>query len=464
VTRIPYTPHPYQDLLTEDIFAHKRGNRFAGMGMGKTVSHLTAIDGMNLTDGTELTLVLAPKRVALSTWPREAAKWSHLTNIEVQPIVGSRAQRLKALRADANVFTVNYDNLPWLIAEFDDKRWPFKRVLADESRRLAGFRIKQGGVRSGALARVAHQEVEVWSNITGTPAPNGLKDLWGQQWFIDRGARLGKSFEAFKLRWYHRGYDGYGIVPADFAQEQIQNEIRDCTIALDPRDWFALEEPIVRNIYVDLPPEARRKYREMERTMFTEIFAHGMPRGIEAVNAAAKTMKCLQIASGTVWADTKAKITATVHEEKLDALESILSEAGGMPLLIAYQWVPSKEEILKRFPAFKFFDTAPETEDAWNAGKIPGLVLHPQSGGHGLNLQFGSNIIVYYDQWWDLEQYDQVLQRIGPVRQLQSGLNRNVWVYHLLARDTTDEDVMVRRESKREVQDILFEAMKRRSQ
>jgi SNF2 family DNA or RNA helicase len=465
MTRAPYTPHPYQDILTEHILEHPRGNRFAGMGMGKTVAHLTAIDAMNVAEGTVPTLVLAPLRVAKSTWPREAQKWDHLRNIEVSPIVGTPAERLRAIRADANVWTINYDNLPWLVNEFADTRWPYRRIIADESTRLKNFRIKGGGVRAAALAQVAHQECDVWSNTTGTPAPNGLKDLWGPQWFVDRGRRLGKTYEAFKMRWFHMSHTGYGVDPTDFAQEQIQNEIKDCTVALDPRDWFDLEEPIKKDVWIDLPLHARAKYRELERMMFTELKELVTQQGriVTALNSAALSMKCLQLASGTAWIDREHNLVSAVHDEKLEALESLLNEAGGMPVMVVYQWVPSKNAILKRFPAARFFDASAQTEDDWNAGRIPLLVIHPQSGGHGLNLQFGGNIICFYDQWWDLEQYDQVLERIGPVRQLQAGLNRNVWVYHLLARDTVDEDVRIRRESKREVQDILLDAMKRRS-
>jgi SNF2 family DNA or RNA helicase len=464
MSRTTYVPHAYQTLMTEHTLAHRRGNRYAGMGMGKTVASLTAIDAMNVEEGTELTLVLGPLRVIESTWPRECAKWHHLTEIEFQPITGPREQRLRALKADANVFGVNYENVPWLIREYADRRWPFRRVIADESRRLSNFRIKQGGKRSASLASVAHQEVGMWSNLTGTPAPKGLVDLWGPQWFVDRGASLGRTYTAFVQRWFSKAWDGYGVDPKESAQAQIQDAIRSTTIALDPKDWFDLEEPIVRNIKVDLPPEARRRYREMEKQMFTELTTPSGNRGVEALNAAAKSMKCLQIASGSVWVDTAAKLVSEVHEAKLDALDSLLSEAGGMPLLVVYQWVPSKDALLRRFPKFKFYDGKQSTEDNWNAGRYPGMVIHPQSGGHGLNLQYGSNITVHYDQWWDLETYQQVNERLGPVRQLQSGLNRNSWVYHLLASDTVDEDVLVRRETKREVQDILLDAMKRRQQ
>lgn len=459
-----YVPRPYQNLMLEHELAQARTAVFAGMGMGKTSSTLTAIDALNVIEGTVPTLVLAPLRVARSTWPREAAKWDHLTNIAVQPILGDAGARRWALKSDANVYTINYENLPWLIEHFaDQKRWPFGRIVADESTKLKSFRLRQGGKRSAALARVAHDSrVTHWINLTGTPAPNGLKDLWGQTWFLDRGVRLGRTYAAFKQRWFQRSYDGFDITPAAFAQEQIQNALRDITLSLDSKDWFTLEDPVVRRIEVELPYVARQRYREMERELFTWLKTKTQEHSVEVFTSAAKSMKLLQLASGTAWVSTDEKVYAPVHDEKLDALESILEEANGMPVMVAYHWVPSRERILARFPAARHFDGSLRTEDDWNAGRIPLLVLHPASGGHGLNLQHGGNIIVHFDQWWDLELYQQVNERIGPVRQIQSGLNRNVWHYLIVARDTVDEEVVARRESKREVQDVLLEAMKRR--
>ena len=464
--RIAYKPHGYQNIITQHICELRRGNRFAGMGMGKTVATLTAIDACNLADGTVPTLVLAPDRVARSVWPREALKWKHLEGISVSPIVGSAAARRQALKADANVWTINYNNIPWLIEEYADKKWPFPRIIADESTRLKNFRTRGGGgVRTTALARVAHQYVAWWSNQTGTPVPNGMKDMWGPQWFIDRGQRLGKSYKDFSMRWFHRAYDGYNIVPTDFAQEQIQDQIRDCSVALDPKDWFDVSDPIVRRVDVELPGAARDVYRRMEREMYALLQKDLQgDREVFAVNAAARTSKCLQIANGAVYYEEKATKWHHLHDEKLEALESIAEEANGMPLLVAYQWRSDAERILKAFPKARILDANPKTEDEWNAGKIPMLLAHPASAGHGLNLQDGSNILAVFGQWWDLELYQQIIERIGPVRQLQSGHNRNVWVYLIIARDTMDEDVMVRRETKRSVQDILIENLKRRQQ
>jgi SNF2 family DNA or RNA helicase len=430
------------------------------MGMGKTSSALTLLDALEEVERGPA-LVLAPLRVAKSTWPREAEKWEHLRGVRISPVVGSEDARITAIRRDANVYTMNYENLPWLVEYLErvKKPWPFTKVIADEATRLKNFRLRNGGQRAKVLARVAHQFVKHWINLTGTPAPNGLKDLWGQTWFLDAGARLGRTYDAFKQRWFQRSWDGFGLDPLQFADQQIHDKLRDICVTLDPADYFDIEKPLVRPVYVELPPRARAKYREMEKEMFTQIERDD----IEAFNAAARTMKCLQLASGTVWVDTESKRWAELHDVKLQALESIVEEAGGMPLLVRYHWVPSRERILKAFPGARLLGTDPKTIDDFGAGKIPMLVLHAASAGHGVDgLQDGTNILADFDHWWDLEQYDQILERIGPVRQVQSGHRRPVFRYPIIARDTVDELVLARTETKRAVQDLLLEAMKRR--
>lgn len=472
MTRRHFTPREYQVLMLQHMLEHPRNAVWASMGMGKTVGMLTALDSLHLAGDDLPTLILAPKRVALDVWPKEAQKWGHLRHAtEVVPVIGTEKERLTALRRDAPVFSINYDNLEWLVKTLGD-RWPFDKIVADEATRLKSLRLSyrtsskgkkflagQGGKRAAALGRVAHTgKVKRFIQLTGTPAPNGLKDLWGQLWFLDAGERLGRTHTAFMQRWFEKGYDGFTYTARKHAQEEIQGLLADICLTLDAEDWFDLEKPQVANVYVDLPPKARKLYDDMEKEMFAEIEEHP----VEAFNAAVKTSKCLQLASGNVWLDRDAGKWAAVHDVKLDALESISEEANGEPVLVAYQWVPSLERILKRFPHAKFLDDDPRTEERWNAGEIPMLVAHPQSAGHGLNLQDGGRRIVFYDHWWNLEEYMQIIERLGPTRQHQAGRNRVVWVHHIIARKTADDMVMERRESKREVQEILLAAAKRR--
>lgn len=456
---VQFTPRPYQHQMIGHALDLPRCALWAGMGMGKTLATLTALDGLTLTDPGPA-LVLAPLRVARSTWPDEAAKWAHLRNVEVSPVVGTPDQRRAALRRPANVFTTNYEQLPWLVEHFGD-RWPFRTIVADESTRLKGFRLRQGGQRTAQLARVAHAHADRFIELTGTPSPNGLTDLWGQAWFLDRGQRLGSSFKAFEDRWFQSISVGAHAAarelrPLPFAQEQIQDRMRDVALTLDPKDWFDLREPIVNTVRVALPAKARSAYRDMQRELFAAIGEHE----VEAANAAAKSAKCLQLASGSVWVDAAAGTYAEVHDAKLQALESIAEEAAGAPLLVRYHWVPSRERILRAFPKARMLDEDPQTIRDWNAGKVPMLVAHAQSAGHGLNLQDGGHHYVAFDHWWDLEHHQQITERIGPVRQLQAGHDRPVFHHYIVAEGTLDEQVMGRLESKRSVQDLLLEAMK----
>ncbi|VAK82427.1 SNF2 family N-terminal domain [Enterobacter hormaechei] len=330
-----FTPRPYQDLIINHEIDILRCNIWAGMGMGKTVATLTTLEDLFMAGAeTQPALVLAPLRVAASTWPDEAVKWGHLRNIEVQPIVGNAKARAAALaNSNASVFTINYDNLVWLVEELGSL-WPFGTVIPDESTRLKSFRLRGGGKRAAALGKVAHKHIRRWMNLTGTPAPNGLVDLWGQAWFVDQGQRLGRTYGAFTSRWFKSiqfpGQSWTKLEPFAHSQSEIQRALADVTISLDAADWFDIKEPIHNVIRVDMPPKARQQYREMEKEMFLELNGEG----IEAPNAAAKTVKCLQIASGAVYTDD-AGSWSELHDAKLQALDSILTEAagaGGLPL------------------------------------------------------------------------------------------------------------------------------------
>lgn len=456
----PFNPRPYQRTALEFLFEQDRCALFASMGLGKTVTTLTYLDGLNLSHPTK-TLVLAPKRVASSTWVDEADKWEHLSEISVSPIIGTQDERINALKADANVFTINYENLPWLIEHLGDK-FDFDTIVADESTRLKSYRGRGGGKRANALAKVAHTKAKRFIELTGTPTPNGLIDLWGQMYFLDAGQRLGRSHTAFINRWFKTisvGGNQFAkrYEPQDYAQVQIQCALRDICLTLDAKDYFDLGEHINITVDVELPSKVRDMYDKMEKEMFFEIAS----TEFEAMNAAAKTIKCLQIANGAIYPSDGGNFHE-LHDVKIQALESIVNESGGMPVLVAYHFKSDLARLLKAFPQGKHLDDNPQTIRDWNAGKIPVLFAHPASAGHGLNLQDGGNILAFFGHWWNLEEYQQIIERIGATRQKQAGHDRPVFIYHIVAKDTVDEIVMQRRESKREVQDLLLEAMKRR--
>lgn len=445
---------PYQSDMADFAVRTPRCALLARMGAGKTVAALSALDWLSLAEDVFPVLVMGPLRVARSVWPEEARLWA--PHLRVSTIVGDVEERRAALARPADIYTVNYEQLPWLVEELGG-RWPFRAVIPDESTRLKSFRIKQGGVRAAALAKVAHRASR-WINLTGTVSPNGLQDLWGQYWFLDEGRRLGLTFSDFEDRWFRMKRDGYGLEPLAHAQAEIEERIADLSYVFDPRVYFGVEEPIVTRVKVELPPKARGLYREMEKRMYMEI--EGNP--IEAFNAASRTIKCLQLANGAAYIDEAATQWSPVHDEKLAALESIVNEAAGAPVLVAYHFKSDLVRLRERFKQGRVLDAKPQTITDWNEGRIPLMFLHPASAGHGLSLQHGGNIIAFYGLWWDLEQHEQVIERIGPVRQAQSGYDRPTYVYYIVAENTVDEAVLERLATKAGVQETLMKALKER--
>lgn len=457
---LEFTPREYQAQSIAHIVDTPRCALWLPMGGGKTVSVLTALEHLSLVDDVYPCLIIAPRRVADTTWPDEVQKWAHLEHVRVSRVLGTAAERSAALNVQAELYTVNYENLPWLVEHLDGA-WPFKTVVADESTKLKGFRLRQGSVRAKALAKYARRTPR-FIELTGTPSPNGLADLWGQLWFLDQGERLGTSFSAFESRWFYAKKTGANMhavqqIPFPKAREEIEDRLGDICLSIDVAKYIDLREPVVSSVFVDLPEKARKLYKDMEKEMFISL---STGEEVEAFGAAAKTMKCLQLANGAIYTSEDGDFQE-VHNAKIEALESIVEEAGGAPVLVAYHFKSDLARLLKAFPKSRHLDDNPNTIRDWNKGRIPVLFAHPASAGHGLNLQDGGNIIAFFGHNWNLEEYQQIIERIGPTRQAQAGYDRPVFIYHIIAKGTVDEVVMARRESKREVQDLLMEAMRR---
>lgn len=476
-----FTPRPYGALMIDHLIEHPRAALWSFMGSGKTVNVLTALDALDLA-GHDVwpALAIGPLRVARKVWREETRKWEHTKHIDVQQIIGDASTREQAVAtlfgcAPSRLYTINYENVAWLVERLG-KHMPFRTIIPDESRRLKAFRLKQGGVMTQALAQIAwHPNVKRFIELTGTPSPLGLQDLWGQLWFLDQGKRLGMTYSGFESRWfgYKRVKDAINpnktkVQPIiqPHADAEIHGLVADLCLSINAKDWFDLKDPIQRTIKVDLPPDARRHYREMEREFFTQIEGHD----IEAFHAGAKSMKLLQLANGAAYLDEavvndedpKARAWREIHRAKTEALESIVEEAEGMPVLVAYQFQSDIPRILKAFPEARVLKTEKD-EDDFKAGKIPVLLAHPKSGGHGIDgFQAVTNIIAFYGNSWDLELRQQIIGRIGPERQMQAGLDRPVFVYDIVAEDTIDEDVLDRHATKISVQDALLAATKRR--
>ena len=467
-----FSPRPYQRLIENYAIEHERCNIFASMGMGKTSASIATFDTLRMFGEAKRALILAPKRVAMNSWPDEVVKWKEsFGHLRIAAACGTPAQRLSAIRSTPDILTTNYENIEWLIEQYGDD-WPFDIVFADESTKLKGLRISlqtsktgkefvagQGASRAKAIAKIAHTKVRRWVNLTGSPAPNGIVDCWGQQWFVDRGQRLGNSFSAFSNRWFRAvpGGDGYSqIEPMPHAQAEVERLLAQTSITVDAKDWFDIKAPIERHILIDLPPSARKQYDEMQKELFTWVANNPL----EAFNAGTKSLKCLQLASGSVILDKEGN-WAPVHDEKIEALKSIKEETNGENLLVAYQFRADRERILKAFPKARALDDNPRTLKDFQAGKIPMLVVHPANAGHGLDMQQSCRTLVDYSSGYNLEFDEQVIERVGPTRQLQSGFDRAVFRYRIIARNTLEQtSVLPRLKYKTSVQDSLKAAMK----
>jgi len=466
---------PYQLLMAQQVLDVPKCGLWSFMGSGKTVSVLTAIRTMMLSGSIQRpTLVVAPLRVAKHVWPKEVHKWEHLDHLRVSPVVGHGHHREAALLRPADIYTINYENFVWL-AEYYRYGWPFGLVVLDEATKVKSLRASirkndqgtewvqgQGGQRAKEILRTLHRfGTERVVELSGTPAPNGLKDLWGQIFLLDYGKRLGRVYDAFKERWFETDFNGWGMQPKVGAQQQIERQLKDICLSLRANDWFDVREPILHTIKVELPPEARTAYRKMEKELFTQVKGHN----IEAFNAGAMTQKLLQLASGFAYkdaAESAPRDFVNVHELKLDALEEIVEEWAGQPILVSYQHRADLERICARFKQARPLDQKTKTLEDWDAGKIPILVAHPGSAGHGLNLQVGSNVLVYYSSGWNYEEDAQIAERIGPVRQAQSGFKRPVFHYRIVVSDTIEEEVLDRLQTKCSINESLMKAMSRR--
>jgi SNF2 family DNA or RNA helicase len=436
---------------------NKRCAIWAGMGSGKTsaMEYLIALLKLLGDVQGEPWLVLGPMRVAKDTWPEDMARWEQFRDVRIVPLIGSPTQRLDKLKSKADIYTISYELAPWLVEHFGDK-WPFRNVIADESDRLKGFRSRQGGQRARSLGRIAHNLTDRWINLTGTPSPNGLKDLWGQTWFLDRGVRLGRTYSSFTDRWFRQSWNGFSIEPMPHSDKEIHAALQDICITIDTKDYFDLKDPIVTRINVKLPEKARKIYKALEKELFATL-ENG--ENVEVFNAAALTNKCLQLANGAVYTDYPEWVG--VHDEKIEALRSIMGESGGTPLLVSYAFKSDVARIKAAFPGAVEINST-EGMHAFRSGNASMGLAHPKSMGHGIDgLQNVTNILVRYGRGWNLGEEMQMLERIGPMRQRQGGYDRPVWVYDLVAADTIEEDAVDALVAKRNVQDALLRAMRR---
>lgn len=446
-----FEPHKYQEVAIEKIYSTPRVGLFLDMGLGKTVITLTAIDNlMNALFEVSKVLVIAPLRVAEDTWSKECVKWDHLKHLKISKVLGTPAQRRKALVAEADIYVINRENVVWLtneLSSFGDG-WGFDMVVIDE---LSSFKSSKSK-RFRALRKYITGSRRV-VGLTGTPAPNGLMDLWSQIYLLDGGERLGKTITGYRERFFVPNQRNvttiFNYKPKEHAERSINRLISDICLSMSADDWLEMPERLDNIRMVRLSDKEYADYEQFERDSYFQFLGGE----VTAASAAALTGKLLQYSNGAVYSEDKTYID--VHSRKLDELEEIINISNGKPILCFYNFRHDFERITERFP-FAVKMKGSDTIEAWNAGEIPLLVAHPASAGHGLNLQGGGNIIVWFGLNWSLELYQQANARL--YRQGQSA--ESVIIHHIVAENTVDERVMSSLQGKADVQKDLLDSLK----
>ncbi|MBF0714964.1 DEAD/DEAH box helicase [Gemelliphila palaticanis] len=441
-----YIPHKYQEYATDFIVNNEISAILLSMGLGKSIITLTAINELMLNrfDVAKI-LIIGPIRVVTSTWPNEIKKWEHLKFLNYSVVVGSEKERLSALNKPSHIYLINRENVDWLINKSGYK-FDFDMLVIDEMSSFKSYQSK----RVKSLLKV-RPKIKRIVGLTGTPSSNGLIDLWAQFKILDLGKRLGRFISHYRNKYFipdkRNGMVIYSYKPQENAEERIYEAISDITISMKSSDYLELPELVVNNIIVELNKEEKEKYNVLRKEMFIKI----KDVEIDASNAASLSNKLLQMASGAVYDENK--VSHKIHDKKLDALEDLIESANGKSVLVAYWFKSDLERISKRFDVIEI-KTDKDIKD-WNKGKIPVALIHPASAGHGLNLQEGGSILIWFSLTWSLELYQQTNARLH-----RQGQKETVTVYHIITKGTIDEDVIKSLKKKDKIQEQLINAVK----
>lgn len=451
-----FRPHSYQRHCINKILETKKLGLFLDMGLGKTVTTLTAVKELKYNRFQVCkVLVIAPKKVAEGTWTKEAAKWDHTKMLRVSPVLGSQAKRIRALNTPADLYVINRENVCWLV-DYYRNAWPFDMVVIDESSSFKSHSAKRFKALAGISSRISRM-VE----LTGTPSPNGLADLWSQVYLLDGGERLGKRYSQFRERYFQpdkRGADGmiYSYEAKPGTEESILAKISDICISMKAEDYLELPDLTYHEVPVELDKKSWKAYQDLERKMILEL-----PEDDELISvtsAAALSNKLLQLANGAVYDEDRQ--VHEVHDCKIEAFLELVESLQGKPVLVFYSYQHDRERILKALAKsglrIRELKTT-QDEDDWNTGRIDILLTHPASSAYGLNLQQGGNHVIWFGLTWNYELYTQANKRLH-----RQGQVNKVIIHHLVSTGTRDEDVMTALKRKDDVQNWVMESLKAR--
>ncbi|MCO7171559.1 DEAD/DEAH box helicase [[Clostridium] scindens] len=450
-----FRPHAYQAHCIQKIIEIRKLGLFLDMGLGKTVTTLTAVKELKYNRfEVRKVLVIAPKKVAEGTWTKEKDKWDHTRMLRVSQVLGSQAKRIRALNTPADIYIINRENVAWLV-DYYRNAWPFDMVVVDESSSFKSHKSK----RFKALASMGGH-IGRMVELTGTPSPNGLNDLWSQVFLLDGGERLGKRYTQFRERYFDPGDRGNNVIynyrAKPGSEESILEKISDICISMKAEDYLQLPDVTYHQVPVTLDARAEKAYREMERKMVLDLPED--EEQISVASAAALSNKLLQLANGALYDDGHG--VHEVHGCKIEAFLELIESLQGKPALVFYNFQHDRERILgalgKSGLRIRELKTT-EDEDAWNRREVDILLTHPASSAYGLNLQQGGNHVVWFGLTWNYELYTQANKRLH-----RQGQEEKVIIHHLVCAGTRDEDVMKALERKEDVQEWVMQSLKAR--
>lgn len=443
-----YVAHNYQNYAKDFILAHKVSALFLDCGLGKTITTLTAINEL-MYDSFEISkvLIIAPLRVAQSTWKDEIEKWDHLNLLRYSIAVGDEKERIRALKQNSDIYIINRENVDWLVTK-SGIDFNFDMLIIDE---LSSFK-SHTSKRFKSLLKIRPYFERV-VGLTGTPSSNGLMDLWAEFRILDLGERLGRYITHYRNEYFlpdkRNGVVIFSYKPQPHAEERIYRRLADMTISMKSTEYLKMPELILNELEINLDVEDQTKYKKFKKEMVMTI----QEKEIDAINAASLSNKLIQLANGSIY--DEAKNFYEVHNKKLDKLEEIIESANGKPVLVAYWFKADKERIEKRFKV-REIKTADDIKQ-WNKGMIDLALIHPASAGHGLNLQSGGSTLAWFSLTWSLELYQQTNARL-----YRQGQKDTVVIHHLITKNTIDEDIMKSLKRKDKTQESLMNAVKAR--
>lgn len=449
-----FKPHNYQKYCINRMIADNNLGLFLDMGLGKTIITLTAINELKYNRfQIRKVLVIAPKKVAEGTWSTEKDKWDHLKLLRISTVLGSEKKRIKALNTPADIYIINRENVVWLV-EYYRNNWPFDMVVIDEFSSFKSNKAK----RFKSLTWV-RSHINRFVGLTGTPAPNGLMDLWAEVYLLDGGKRLGKTITGYREKYFEPNQRSremiYSYSPKKGANEVIQDKISDICISMKAEDYLELPDIIYDTIPVILDSKAKKAYEELEKQMLLQVDPETV---IDVTSAAALTNKLLQLSNGAMYDENRE--VHEIHKCKIEAFMELIEKLQGKPALVFYNFKHDLDRIMKALDKTKLRIRVLKNVDdqkAWNNKEVDILLAHPASAAYGLNLQEGGNHVIWFSLNWSLELYQQANKRLH-----RQGQKEKVIVHHLVSSGTRDTDVMLALESKGEVQDLLLESLKAR--